>query len=72
MADKYYYVYLFRPPMPGAQPLDGLIETRDADDLEVRGRKQWGYAVYDRELTDKEITQYELMRIKPSDLWGGM
>ena len=67
----YYYGMLFRPPMPGAQPRDGLYAMYDAE-MTVRGRKLWGYVVYERELTKAEIEQYELLELKPEDIaWDG-
>ena len=42
----------------GCQPMKGLVERQD----DTTG-KYWDILVYDRELTDKEIEDYELERI---------
>ena len=44
----YYYGFPFRPPMPGAQPNDGLVITKEIE-LVVRGKRLWGFAAYTRE-----------------------
>ena len=62
----YEYLCHQRPPMPGAVPKAGLIETRNppdgVDEVVVDGVSYicWGYVVYDRPLTDKEMSDYEL------------
>ena len=63
MTYKYYCVH--RPPMPGAIPNRGIIEIKDNDRRErMEGSPcdVWGYVVYDRELTEKEISDYELLK----------
>ena len=49
-----------RPPMPGAIPKTGLLETGDdmcwPDDVFC-----WGWCIYDRKLTDAEVEEYELI-----------
>lgn len=57
-----YYSYL-RPIMPGAVPRDGLQEVHNFDDkILVKGQRGvWGYAVYNRELTETEKCEYELL-----------
>lgn len=42
----------------GCQPMDGLVERRD----DVSGMYH-DILVYDRELTDREVSDYELDRI---------
>ena len=61
---KYYLLY--RPPMPGTIPR-GCIEIMDFGKkkfVEEIGREAWGYVIYERELTQKEINDYELMIYK--------
>ena len=53
------YYYRLRPPSPGCQPKQGLLETNNKE-IEYNNRKYWGYAVYDRELSDKELYEYDL------------
>lgn len=57
----YRYYCRMRPPMPGAIPRNGLdyvdaFDTRQS----VNGIEAWGFADYTRELTQKEIDDYEL------------
>ena len=66
----YYYGYLYRPPMPGAQPREGLNVTYEKR-FTASGIGMWGYAVYERELTPEECWRYELARIKPEDIQKG-
>lgn len=57
----YRYACLMRPPGPGAVPRDGL-EYCNADPYihPFTGRECCGYCDYDRKLTDKEVSDYEL------------
>lgn len=53
-----------RPPVPGSIPR-GVIRIEYAEDgymidAEGHSRKAWGFVEYDRELTAKEIYDYEL------------
>lgn len=60
----YLYYCPMRPPAPGAVPRDGLEYAHEYDsrrDVPVIGRSAWGYAVYSRELTEKEVSDYELI-----------
>lgn len=60
----YYYGYLFRPPMPGSQPRNGLRDLYEQEVSLPCGRSLWGYAVYNRRLTEVEKSDYELIEIK--------
>lgn len=52
----YKYGYRLRGPSPGAQPKDFIrFETNTS-----KRDGYWGYVFYDRELTDKEIYNYDL------------
>lgn len=57
------YALLMRPPCPGAVPRRGLIETHGEHFTAPSGHFAWGWAVYDRALTDEEIQEYELEEI---------
>ena len=53
-----------RPPVPGAIPR-GVVRIEYAEDGfmiddEGHSRKAWGFVEYDRELTDKEVADFEL------------
>ncbi len=57
----YRYYCRFRPPFPGAIPREGLTHIADFDyPQSFNGIGCWGWAEYSRELTDKEIKDYEL------------
>lgn len=54
------YALLMRPPMPGAMPREGLMECREISGTTPGGHHAWGWAEYNRRLTEKEISDYEL------------
>jgi len=57
----YRYYCQYRPPMPGAIPRDGLVHIGEYDYKQsFNGIGAWGFAEYDRELSEKEINDYEL------------
>lgn len=58
---KYYrYGFLLRPPGLGCQPRDGLVSTLAEEDADIDGTPLWGWAIYDRRLTDEEVSHYDL------------
>lgn len=66
----YRYYCKYRPPMPGAIPRAGLMHVEAYDCKQsFDGMAAWGYAEYDRPLTEKEINDYELaaFRNNPSE-----
>ena len=58
----YNYHTLYRPPSPGCQPSNGLIETTDYGTRKKvdEHTAAWGEVTYNRPLTEKEIYDYEL------------
>jgi len=56
------YYMTQRPAGPGAQPRDGLIEVCELDqNVPIDGvGRAYSKIVYDRQLTDEEIRDYEL------------
>ena len=57
----YRYYCKYRPPMPGAIPRKGLKWIVDFDERQsFDGVECWGYVYYDRELTEREVREYEL------------
>lgn len=61
----YTYYTLYRPPMPGAIPRDGLMAVQAYDErkpIQAIGRSAWGIAIYCRQLTQDEIEEYELIQ----------
>lgn len=57
----YRYYCQYRPPMPGAIPRDGLVHIGEYDYKQsFNGIGAWGFAEYDRELSEEEINDYEL------------
>lgn len=55
----YTYGMRLRGFSPGCQPMKGLIEVRDDPFGDY-----WNILVYNRKLTDKEVSAYELDRLK--------
>ena len=58
---KYYS--RMRPVMPGSYPREGVTNIHNFDDREFVqeiNSEAWGYIEYDRELTEKEVADYEL------------
>ena len=58
------YCMPMRPAGPGCQPCDGLIAVKDLDPgfvLPGMTVSAWSALLYDRQLTDEEIRQYELV-----------
>lgn len=51
----YLYGMRLRPFSPGCQPMRGLLERRD-----TTTGNYWDILAYDRELTEQELTAYEL------------
>lgn len=65
----YRYYTKFRPPMPGGIPREGLLGTASYDwPQSFSGQGVWGWAEYDRELTAKEIDDYELVASRNNPL----
>lgn len=62
-----------RPFSIGAQPNEGFVEAEDFDGkkyIEDIDREAWSRIVYDRELTEQEIEQYELVPAEPKPYFG--
>ncbi|MBR1561216.1 MAG: hypothetical protein IJ646_13345 [Clostridia bacterium] len=58
----YRYYCQFRPPMPGAIPRNSVVNTASFDYKQsFNGIGCWGWVEYSRELTEKEISDYELV-----------
>lgn len=55
MNSRYYYGMRLRGFSPGCQPKNGLVERVD----DTTG-KYWDVLVYDRPLTEKEMSAYDL------------
>ena len=71
----YRYYCQFRPPMPGAVPRPGLVRVYSYDYKQrFDGVGAWGFAEYDRPLSDSEVSQYELAPSKnnPLEYEGGV
>ena len=53
------YYYRLRPPSPGCQPKNGLLEM-NSEKVIHNDRTYWGSCTYDRELTKSELYDYDL------------
>lgn len=70
---KHAYYMTQRPFSIGAQPKEGFVEAEDFDGkkyIEDIDRRAWSRIVYDRELTEQEIDQYELVPAEPKLYFG--
>lgn len=70
---KYAYYMTQRPFSIGAQPKEGFVEAEDFDGkkyIEDIDRKAWSRIVYDRELTEQEIEQYDLVPAEQKLFFG--
>jgi len=56
---KYIYYYRLRPPSMGCQPSKGLLEM-NGDSTIHNSREYHGTCTYNRELTSKELYDYDL------------
>lgn len=58
----YSYYMTQRPPCPGAQPRNGLVNVHELDpDSDTPGiGRAYAMLEYDRELTEDEVRNYEL------------
>ena len=61
--ERHRYALLMRPPGPGALPGRGLVRAKGEHFKTPSGHFAWGWAEYDRELTDEEREDYELEEI---------
>ena len=65
-ADKYgwiKYYALLRPVSIGTQPARGFMDFINYDErTEVDGRMVWAELYYNRELTEKEMKDYDLVK----------
>jgi tRNA G10 N-methylase Trm11 len=62
---KYYLTQ--RPPSMGTHPkgTTKVVAFDQRQFVDEIGREAWGYVEYDKELSDKDIDDYELMGVKP-------
>lgn len=70
---KHAYYMTQRPFSPGAQPKQGLVESEDFGGgkyVDEVGCKAWSRIVYDRELTEQEVSQYELVPAEQKLFFG--
>ena len=59
---KKYFLTL-RPVGIGTCPSKGMMDFINYDErMEVNGRMVWAEVYYDRELTDRELENYEMIR----------
>lgn len=56
----YRYATLLRPPEPGAVPRDGLLQCGYSENLTPSGRRSWGWAEYDHQLSTEDVAHYDL------------
>lgn len=66
--NRYYSIH--RPVGPGTFPKAGAQEIQNYDDrtyIKEIGREAWGHIDYDRELTAKEMADYELVKAETAE-----
>ena len=62
-----------RPLVPGGCPRAGVQKVHNYDEKEFCeeiGREAWGYVDYDRELTNEEVEDYELLPAGIKKFWA--
>ena len=66
MKQKLYRYYCpMREPAPGAVPKNGMENVYwygCRQFVEIAGREVWGWVEYNRELSEKEVSNYELIK----------
>lgn len=61
LSENYHaYLCLMRPPTPGAIPRDGLERVDFKEGRSLLGRHYWGRVIYTRELSEEEMSHYDL------------
>lgn len=63
---RFVYYSVLRPVGIGTYPKGGLVEFGNYDTrifVPAIGRMAWGWLEYDRQLTDKEKSQYDLVSL---------
>lgn len=62
MKNKKYYHYgmRLRPFGIGCQPKDGFVGRTDDFNVFFESERYWDILIYDRELTEKEMLDYDL------------
>ena len=61
--ETHSYYCTQRPPVPGSVPKNGLRSTFASERI-IRGREVYAVVEYDRKLTTKEISDYELTPVQ--------
>ena len=64
---RYRYYLLLRSAMPGTIPMKNLVGIENFDSImynEDAGREVWGYVEYSQPLTDKTVSEYDLMEVQ--------
>lgn len=56
----YRYATLMRPAGPGSVPREGLDRCQDSDGVTLSGHKIWSIVDYARQLSEKELYDYEM------------
>ena len=65
------YALLMRPPVPGAVPRDGLLETKEIEGTAPSGHHAWGWAEYNRFLSEREKADYDLEYVHSAEIYEG-
>ena len=65
----YVYGTRLRPPDIWCVPKKGL-KSVNSNEFESNGRHYWGNAVYDRELTEEELEEYDMERLNTILIYG--
>lgn len=60
---EYSYALAYRPAGPGATPAEGFMRVVPAPQ-EIAAYARHGVAIYSRELTEQELKQFELRRVR--------
>lgn len=63
----YEYGMRLRPCGAGCQPREGFCDFRDDDGS--HGRRYWDVAIYNRKLTDDEMSHYSMDYLGEAELY---
>lgn len=65
------YAALMRPPEPGGIPREGLLQVKFIEGVAPSGHHAYGWAEYDRYLTNEELSHYDMEYVHSANVIEG-